>query len=268
MDYHLHALDLSKNYRRIEADLLECLEQIQVKRIFLEKGYSSLFEYIVKALGHSESTAYSFQTILRKSREVPELKQMVKAGEITLCKARRIAPAITSQNSGEWLELAKTATTREIDQKLVEKCPQLVRERITAKAPGRSELKIGISQRLEEKLKRAQDLVSQKKQRSVTLEETLEAALDQILENSSPRKKARVTKKPNRTLTTKTKKLVLNRDGHRCRQIHPSGERCQNQRFLDVHHLKPRSEGGNHELDNLLTLCSTHHHWLHDQSSR
>ena len=87
MDYHLHALDLSKNYRRIEADLLECLEQIQARRIYLEKGYSSLFEYIVKSLGHSESTAYSFQTILRKSREVPELKQMVKVGEITLCKA-------------------------------------------------------------------------------------------------------------------------------------------------------------------------------------
>jgi 5-methylcytosine-specific restriction endonuclease McrA len=29
---------------------------------------------------------------------------------------------------------------------------------------------------------------------------------------------------------------------------------------LEVHHLVPRSRGGTHHLDNLITLCWYHHH--------
>ena len=32
---------------------------------------------------------------------------------------------------------------------------------------------------------------------------------------------------------------------------------------LDVHHLKRRSQGGTHELSNLLCLCRTHHRYVH-----
>ena len=30
-----------------------------------------------------------------------------------------------------------------------------------------------------------------------------------------------------------------------------------------VHHIKRRSQGGSHQLENLVTLCLWHHHWVH-----
>jgi hypothetical protein len=53
--------------------------------------------------------------------------------------------------------------------------------------------------------------------------------------------------------------MVLRRDGGCCRV--PG---CRNATFVDVHHLRPRSEGGTHEIENLVTLCAAHHRAIHD----
>jgi Holliday junction resolvasome RuvABC DNA-binding subunit len=51
---------------------------------------------------------------------------------------------------------------------------------------------------------------------------------------------------------------VLRRDHQRC-----TVPGCRNARFLDVHHIKLRSEGGGNEADNLITLCGVHHRAAH-----
>src|SRR5262249_41571045 len=38
---------------------------------------------------------------------------------------------------------------------------------------------------------------------------------------------------------------------------------CTNHRFLDVHHLDYRSEGGGHVPDRLAVLCGAHHRAVH-----
>lgn len=52
---------------------------------------------------------------------------------------------------------------------------------------------------------------------------------------------------------------VLRRD-QRCCQA-PG---CRHHRFLDLHHIRMRAEGGEHETDNLVTLCVAHHRAAHD----
>jgi hypothetical protein len=49
--------------------------------------------------------------------------------------------------------------------------------------------------------------------------------------------------------------LVLSRDLGMC-----SIEGCRSRYRLQIHHLHPRSRGGGHHPDNLLTLCWYHHH--------
>jgi hypothetical protein len=39
---------------------------------------------------------------------------------------------------------------------------------------------------------------------------------------------------------------------------------CRHAVFVDVHHLNPRSEGGTHDPENLVTLCTAHHRACHD----
>ena len=39
---------------------------------------------------------------------------------------------------------------------------------------------------------------------------------------------------------------------------------CTNHRFLDIHHVHPRSEAGTHDPELLATLCGAHHRATHD----
>jgi len=52
---------------------------------------------------------------------------------------------------------------------------------------------------------------------------------------------------------------ALRRDRFRCR-----APGCGNSRFLEVHHVKPRSHGGGNKLENLITLCSGCHRLHHE----
>jgi len=38
---------------------------------------------------------------------------------------------------------------------------------------------------------------------------------------------------------------------------------CRSGVFLDVHHVRPRAEGLDHDPDNLVVLCGAHHRALH-----
>ena len=51
---------------------------------------------------------------------------------------------------------------------------------------------------------------------------------------------------------------VMHRDGGRCVVVG-----CQNAVWVDVHHIAPRSEGGQHAPQNLVVLCAAHHRAIH-----
>jgi hypothetical protein len=38
---------------------------------------------------------------------------------------------------------------------------------------------------------------------------------------------------------------------------------CNNHRFLDLHHIKPRAEGGPNTAENIIVLCGAHHRAVH-----
>ncbi len=62
------------------------------------------------------------------------------------------------------------------------------------------------------------------------------------------------------TIPPALRREVLARDRHRCRV-----RGCGHTRFLEVHHLVPRSEGGGNEPENLVTLCASCHRLLHER---
>jgi hypothetical protein len=37
---------------------------------------------------------------------------------------------------------------------------------------------------------------------------------------------------------------------------------CQSRYRLQVHHIQPKADNGDHDLDNLVTLCWFHHHTI------
>jgi hypothetical protein len=69
---------------------------------------------------------------------------------------------------------------------------------------------------------------------------------------------ARPSRRARQDIPPAVRREVMRRDGGRC--VVPG---CRNGVFLDVHHIKLRSEGGDHDPDLLVVICSAHHRAAH-----
>lgn len=283
---HKKALEVATRFKQAEADLISVLQEVDHAKVFLMLGYTSLFNYCVQALGLSEGVAYNFVTVARKAREVPVLQSAIQNGSLSVSKARKIAPVLTLANQEEWVEKAKALSTRKIEEEVARVAPrEATPERMKFVSENRLELRMGISKALQEKLKRVQDLEAQRTGRAVSVEETLDALLNVYLEAKDPVKRAaRVLKRKvnaDAPVTGQVKRLETSenrepipaairhqiqlRDGGRCSHVDPNGSLCENRRWLDVHHVLERSQGGGNDLENLVTLCAPHHKMEHDR---
>jgi len=62
------------------------------------------------------------------------------------------------------------------------------------------------------------------------------------------------------TIPPRVRRKVLARDKHRCQ-----APGCGRTRFLEVHHIVSRQQGGNNQADNLVTLCASCHRLWHER---
>jgi len=62
------------------------------------------------------------------------------------------------------------------------------------------------------------------------------------------------------TISPRVRREVMARDRHRCQS--PG---CGRTRFLEVHHIVPKSEGGAHGAENLVTPCGACHRLWHEK---
>ena len=286
---HQKALEVATRFKRAESDLISVLQEVESARVFVKLGFTSMFNYCVKALGLSESVAANFIAVARKAREVPVLQSAIQSGNLSVSKARKIPPVLTLANQDEWVEKATLLPTRELEREVARVAPEeAAPERMRFVSDTRLELRLGISKELEEKLKRVQDLESQRTGRATSFEDAIESMAAVYLESKDPVKRAeRVMKRKKEsnennaaacvtvthngpespeTIPSIRRHQVQLRDGGRGGHFDKQGERCRNRRWLDVHHVRPRSEGGDHRLENLITLCSAHHRAEHDRS--
>jgi hypothetical protein len=192
---HLKAQEISAQYRRCESELIDILIEIEQEKIFQLLGYNSLYAYTMAELKLSESVAYHFITLARKSREVPELKEEIANGNLNISNARKIASLISAAHTDEenqtWIKKASEMSARELEREIVREAPHAaVQERAQYITPDRVKLQIGFDESQLLKLRRAQDLLSQCQKRAVTLEETISAMTDAFLEKKDPVVKA------------------------------------------------------------------------------
>jgi 5-methylcytosine-specific restriction endonuclease McrA len=64
------------------------------------------------------------------------------------------------------------------------------------------------------------------------------------------------------TIPPRVRREVLARDKHQCQ-----APGCGRTRFLEVHHITPRNQGGSNESENLMTLCASCHRLWHERGS-
>ncbi len=86
---------------RRERQLVECLilhlQEIQDRKLFLQMGFVSLFECLVKHFKYSESSAYARISVLKILKDVPQVAQELSTGELNLTSLTLVQSFIKKQ---------------------------------------------------------------------------------------------------------------------------------------------------------------------------
>jgi hypothetical protein len=292
------AQEIKRGQLKLEFDFITVLDQIDQRRCYRKLGFSSLFVYAVNALDLTEAVAYSYITVARKARGIPDLKEALRTQTISVAKASRIVSTLTCENAKHLIEFSRSYSARETEREV---------ERLN---PERRNAKGQQSAKIKELIRRAQSLLSTKSGRHVDANKTLELVLEDFIERHDPVKKAEramsrkvrrakktriqtvestnaptnqnhltgyavaTTAEPElctyRVSATEMRKPFSAAEKHTvfatdkyCTFVDASGKRCRNDRWLHIHHLRPVRNGGTNDPDNLTLLCAEHHDLVH-----
>lgn len=79
-----HLKELIYSERRITNSVLECINEIELRKIHLESGYSSLFDFLTLGMGYSPAAAQRRIDGARLLRQLPEIAPKIEQGHINL----------------------------------------------------------------------------------------------------------------------------------------------------------------------------------------
>jgi hypothetical protein len=104
------------NERRATAELIAALAEVDVRRLYLGEGCSSLFTWCVQVLRLSEHAAYGRIEAARAARKYPLILGDLADGRLTLTSVTLLAPHLTDPNHARVLESAYGKRKREVEQ--------------------------------------------------------------------------------------------------------------------------------------------------------
>ena len=230
-DELLHRLlELTQQSRRVEADLIAHIGEVDHRRLYARNACSSMFSYCVEVLNLSEAESYFRIAVARAARKHPVLLTMLGNGRLHLSGIATLAPHLTDENRESVLARATHKSKRQIEELVAELAPKpdvpavirklptprpaptvkLFPERVEAPArpspppsapppvveplrPERYRVQLTASAELRDKLERLQALMGE------DLAAVIEAAVTEKLERLEAKRYA-VTKNPRKTL--------------------------------------------------------------------
>ena len=110
--------------RTASARLIALLAEMDLRRLYLAQGYSSLFVYCTRSLHLSEHAAYGRIEAARAARRFPIVVDWLADGSITLTTVCLLSSHLTADNHRRVLESARHKTKREVEQLIAAIRPQ------------------------------------------------------------------------------------------------------------------------------------------------
>jgi len=132
LDQKLKSLIASE--RKITHEILLLIQTLDITKSFRELGYSSLFEYLTKEIGYSEGSAQRRISSARLMKQVPEIANDLKSGNLNLTQVALVQAAIRQEEKAQSqkisfeqktdiLEKLKSKTTFETQKILKDNLP-------------------------------------------------------------------------------------------------------------------------------------------------
>jgi hypothetical protein len=116
--------ELLRQSRRVEADLIAHIGEVERRRLYAREAAPSMFVYCTRQLHLSEAEAYLRITVARASRQHPILLEMLKDGRLHLTGIARLSPHLTASNRSHLLERAVHGSRRGIEELVAELVPR------------------------------------------------------------------------------------------------------------------------------------------------
>ncbi len=289
------AAKLAAEIKIKEVLFLDYLREIERRELHKLRGYSSLHEYLVDELKYSDGAAHRRIKSMQLVRDLPEVKQKLETGELSLSAASRVQVFFNQQSQvdktysleekKDLVELVQGKSYRETETILAVKSggelPKL--DRVKPLSEEKVELRLTISKECLEQLDALSDLLAhqlsgggygevlekitqiavqkldpaQKKTRTPQKQE--EKAPEAASTASAPKLIPAPTESSRYIPATVKKQLWLHARGH-CQYHDPlTGHHCTSKFALQVDHKHPFARNGSNELENLQLLCSAHH---------
>jgi hypothetical protein len=291
--------------RQVTADVLAHLAEVDARKLYADRAYTSLFQYVVEHLGHSEGAARRRITAARLAQRFPLILERLAVGAIHLSGLTLLGPHLTEANHVEWLDEARGKSKRRIEELVAARAPRsdvlpmivpltaaatplaepdsAAREPtsphdrpVSGTAPLSAEsfsVTVTIDRQTRETLAEAQDLL-----RHAVPDGDLGAivgrALDALVkdlrkqkfgETDTPRA-GRKASPESRCFPATVKREVAERDDRSCTFVSDDGRRCEATAWLEYDHRDPHGHGGPSTTDNARLLCATHN-TLHAERS-
>lgn len=288
---------LVRTERKITNEILKLVRLADERRLHLELGFSSLFDWMTRGLGYSESAAQRRISSARLAGAVPAALEKIETGAVNLTTLAKAQTVIRAQEKATGRTLSREEKSRavlEIENKtaleaervLVDLFPEAAAEAKpesrTELAGDRVQLSLTLSRAAIEDLERIRALLSHalpagakltdvvaylakdfRKRRDPLLKpaaagaEPAETSVAASVETTAATAKRRVS--GGTTIPAALRLAVMKRDGGRCTFEDPQTKRqCGSTHHLQLDHVYPKALGGEDSLDNLRCLCGAH----------
>lgn len=250
MKIHNDLLKLRQTEKQITSEILEKLQMMENCRGYLKMGYNSLFDYLVRGLSYSEATAYQRQACVRLAKEVPEIKEKIDKGHLSLSSITSVYKHIRKKPLAEKrkiLEKIEHKSARQVKKLFSEPIEPIKIKKTTYR--DKVYLRLELTHEQNQKLEKLRALKSHNHNIESLLEQLIETELRKF-ENTQFRS---TNSKNPRQISRRLRNHVLQKAGYQCQ--HPG---CESTHFLQIDHRLPVRLGGDQSPDNLQVLCASH----------
>ncbi|MFA6024326.1 MAG: HNH endonuclease signature motif containing protein [Candidatus Gracilibacteria bacterium] len=214
------------------------LPEVEKRRLYLVKGFGSVFEFAFKLAGLSEEQVRMALNLEKRFSDLPALKALLERGEVSVNKLVRIQSVVTAENESFWAQQVqllpkKALETLVRDEKSLpgQRVPLQISDAVKSRLEHLQEKGIDVSALLTELLDRHEEEIAEEKEAiAVSLPET-----------------------QSRHVPVRTKKVLEKEHGSKC-----SVPGCQKP-SEQLHHTQTFALSHRHDPHYLAPLCKEHH---------
>ena len=250
---------LAQEERKLTLEILHYLREVESRRLFALRAYSSLHEFCVKELGYSSGAAYRRIESMRLLKDVPKAEEKILSGELNLSVLSKAQTFIKQEKydvaqKEELLESLSGKSTREVEKELVTRAPQSVPKE---KVKQVTETKMSVQFIADEETMK---LLQQLKQPGEDLGTVIKRLAKHYLKKQIPVRAPAPGPNLNTRYVRKQDKFEVRvKAGHQCEyQDSLTKKRCEASTGLQFDHIRPYMMGGITETKNLQLLCAAH----------